>query len=39
MTRIPRQDAAGQWHHIYNRAIARRTLFEKREDFRSFLSF
>lgn len=38
MARIPRQDPPGSWHHVYNRAIARRTLFERREDYRFFLA-
>lgn len=38
MPRIPREDTPGSWHHVYNRAIARRTLFERREDYRYFLS-
>ncbi len=38
MPRISRQDEPGQWHHVFNRAIARRTLFERREDYRYFLA-
>lgn len=38
MPRIPRQDEPGSWHHVYNRALARRTLFERREDRRFFLA-
>lgn len=38
MPRIPRQDEPGRWHHVFNRAIARRTLFERREDYRFFLA-
>ena len=38
MPRIPRQDEPGLWHHVFNRAIARRTLFERREDYRFFLA-
>jgi REP element-mobilizing transposase RayT len=38
MPRIPRDDFPGSWHHVFNRAIARRTLFEHREDYRFFLS-
>ena len=38
MPRIPRGDVPGSWHHVMNRAIARRTLFERREDFRFFLA-
>jgi len=36
MARRLRADAPGAWHHVFNRAIARRTLFETREDFRYF---
>jgi REP element-mobilizing transposase RayT len=38
MPRIPRFDAAGSWHHVMNRGIARRTLFENQLDIRTFLS-
>ncbi len=38
MPRLHRQDKPGQWHHVFNRAIARRTLFERREDYRFFLA-
>lgn len=38
MPRISRHDEPGQWHHVFNRAIARRTLFERREDYRFFLA-
>ena len=38
MPRISRQDEPGQWHHVFNRAVARRTLFERREDYRFFLA-
>lgn len=38
MTRIARDDQPGSWHHVFNRAIARRTLFERRADFRYFLA-
>lgn len=38
MPRKPRFDAPGTWHHVMNRGIARRTLFETREDIRFFLS-
>ena len=37
MSRTPRLDEPGSWHHVMNRGIARRTLFERREDFRHFL--
>lgn len=38
MPRTPRHDEPGSWHHVYNRAIARRTLFERYEDRRLFLA-
>lgn len=38
MPRRLRPDHAGAWHHVMNRGIARRTLFESREDVRYFLS-
>ena len=38
MARRSRQDEPGRWHHVMNRAIARRTLFEDRTDVRYFLS-
>ena len=38
MTRSPRFDTAGSWHHVMNRAIARRPLFETRNDVRYFLA-
>jgi REP element-mobilizing transposase RayT len=38
MPRLSRQDEPGRWHHVFNRAIARRTLFERREDYRFFLA-
>ena len=38
MPRTPRQDEPGTWHHVFNRAIARRALFERREDYRFFLA-
>lgn len=37
MTRTSRGDAPDTWHHVFNRGIAKRTLFERREDFRQFL--
>lgn len=33
-----RNDAPGRWHHVLNRAIAKRTAFETRADYRYFLS-
>ena len=38
MPRRARADEPESWHHIYNRGIARRTIFEQREDYRQFLS-
>lgn len=38
MSRHPRSDAPDAWHHVMNRAIARRTLFETNADIRTFLS-
>lgn len=38
MARAPRFDAPDSWHHVMNRAIARRTLFETEDDIRFFLS-
>ncbi len=38
MARRSRKDEPGRWHHVMNRAIARRTLFEDRTDVRYFLS-
>lgn len=38
MPRHPRADLPGTWHHVMNRGIARRTLFERRDDFRFFLA-
>ena len=38
MPRRPRHDAPDTWHHVMNRGIARRTLFETDEDRRFFLS-
>jgi REP element-mobilizing transposase RayT len=38
MARRPRDDTPGSWHHVLNRAIARRPLFEDRDDVRYFLS-
>jgi REP element-mobilizing transposase RayT len=36
--RGPRLDFAGAWHHVMNRGIARRALFQTRRDARKFLS-
>lgn len=38
MARHSREDAPGSWHHVMNRGIARRTLFETERDIRYFLS-
>lgn len=38
MSRRARDDLPGSWHHVINRAIARRPLFEDRHDVRYFLS-
>lgn len=38
MARRPRQDGAGAWHHVVNRGVARRPLFEDRKDQRFFLA-
>ena len=38
MARRAREDEPGAWHHVMNRGIARRTLFENGADIRFFLS-
>ena len=38
MARKPRQDEPGSWHHVFNRGLSRRTVFELRSDVRYFLS-
>ena len=38
MSRPARHDQAGAWHHVMNRGVARRTLFESRADVRTFLA-
>ena len=38
MPRRPRYDAPGRLHHVMNRGIARRTVFETRADIRYFLA-
>lgn len=38
MARPQRSDAPGVWHHVMNRGIARRTVFENRRDTRCFLA-
>lgn len=38
MARKPRNDTPGSWHHVMNRAISRRSMFETNADIRFFLS-
>lgn len=38
MARRARIDSPGMWHHVMNRGVARRTLFESNNDIRVFLS-
>lgn len=38
MARTPRHDAPGAWHHVMNRGLARRSVFEDRACQRYFLS-
>ena len=38
MPNAHRQDEPGAWHHVMNRGIARRTVFENEDDIRHFLS-
>ena len=38
MARHARNDEPGAWHHVMNRGIARRTLFENELDIRTFLA-
>ncbi len=38
MPRHPRDDAPDTWHHVMNRGVARRTLFETKADIRTFLA-
>lgn len=38
MARRPREDRPGSWHHVVNRAIAKRPYFETRGDQRYFLA-
>jgi REP element-mobilizing transposase RayT len=38
MPRLPRFDRPGTWHHVMNRGLARRTVFETRADIRMFLA-
>lgn len=39
MPRRPRMDEPGSWHHVVNRSVAKRPLFETRSDFRHFLAW
>lgn len=39
MPRRLRRDSTGAWHHVMNRGISKRTVFETRKDVRMFLSF
>ena len=38
MARRNRRDRPGSWHHVVNRGIAKRPLFEDKSDVRYFLS-
>ena len=38
MARRPREDVPGSWHHVINRGVGKRPLFEDREDARFFLA-
>jgi REP element-mobilizing transposase RayT len=38
MGRKPRDDHPGAWHHVYNRGIAQRPVFEDPKDYRAFLA-
>jgi REP element-mobilizing transposase RayT len=38
MARRLRDDAPGRWHHVTNRGLAKRTMFEGERDFRMFLA-
>ena len=38
MPRRPREDGVDTWHHVMNRGIARRPMFENRRDMRFFLA-
>lgn len=38
MVRRPREDAPGMWHHVFNRGLSHRTVFETRALARFFLS-
>ena len=38
MARRPRDDAPGRWHHLTNRGLAKRSMFETERDCRQFLA-
>lgn len=38
MARKAREDGPGVWHHVVNRGMSKRPLFERREDMRFFLA-
>jgi len=38
MARRPRMDGVDVWHHVMNRGIAKRTVFERPQDYRKFLA-
>ncbi len=39
MPRAPREDEPGSWHHVMNRGVARRTMFEGDRDVRYLLAW
>ena len=39
MARRLRDDARGRWHHVTNRGLSKRTMFEGEWDSRMFLAF
>lgn len=39
MARRPRGDSDGVWHHVMNRGLAKRSMFEGGADVRAFMSF
>lgn len=36
MSHLPREDHRGAWWHLYNRGLAKRALFETRQDVERF---
>ena len=38
MGRLPRRDYPGAWHHVLNRGLAQRSIFEHVQDIRFFMS-